>query len=231
VASSDSFLHGLVDAFRLISSGDREVLAIIWVSLRVSGLATLLGSLVAIPTALGISAAEFRGKRATLTVFNTLMGLPTVVVGLLAYSLFSRRGPLGFLSLLYTQSGMVLAEAVLGFPLIVALTMAAANSADPRVRTTARSLGASRLRVSLTLLSEIRLGILAAVAAAFGRLISELGIAMMVGGNIRGATRTMTTAIALETSKGDFRLAFALGIVLLGVALAVNFGLSWLARR
>lgn len=228
---SGGLFQGAVAAFGLLVRGDCDVLDVVYVSLRISGLATVLASLIAIPIALGISGAEFPGKRITVTVFNALMGLPTVVVGLLAYSMFSRRGPLGVLDLLYTQTGMIFAEAALAVPLIAALVIAATESADPRIRLTARSLGASRFRASITLLSEIRIGVLAAVAAGFGRLISELGIAMMVGGNIKGSTRTMTTAIALETSKGDFRFAFALGVVLLTVALAVNLGLAALTRR
>lgn len=228
---SGGFLEGTIDALGLLIRGDRAVLEVVWVSLRVSGIATLLASFIAIPIALGISGSEFPGKRIAVTVFNTLMGLPTVVVGLLAYSMFSRRGPLGFLDLLYTQTGMIFAEAALAIPLIIALAIATTGAADPRIRDTARSLGASRLRASITLLSEIRIGILATVAAGFGRLISELGVAMMVGGNIKGSTRTMTTAIALETSKGDFRFAFALGVVLLSVALVVNLALAVLARR
>lgn len=221
----------LADALRLLATGDRELYAVVWLSLRVSAAATTIASLIALPTALAISRGELPGKRLIVTSFNALMGLPTVVVGLVAYSLFSRRGLLGPLGLLYTARGIVIAEAILAAPLVTALAVAAFESADPRILSTARSLGASRLRASLTLVSELRIAMLAVVAAAFGRLISELGVAMMVGGNIRGSTRTMTTAIALETSKGDFRFAFALGLVLLAVALSVNFCLALFARR
>jgi tungstate transport system permease protein len=227
---NDGLLRGVADAVRLLASGDLEVYSIVWLSLRVSGAATLLATLGGLPVAVAVAAGEFRGKRLVITLFNTLMGVPTVVVGLLAYSLFSHRGSLGVFDLLFTPTGMILAEALLGWPLLVALGIAAVESADPRIRPTARGLGASRIRTSLTLISETRIAIVAAVAATFGRLISELGVAILVGGNIRGATRTMTTAIALETSRGDFRLAFALGVVLLVLALLVNLTLSLLRR-
>jgi tungstate transport system permease protein len=160
---------------------------------------------------------------------RTLTALPTVVVGLLTYSLLSRRGFLGPFGLLYTQSAMVVGETILVVPLMAALTTAVISGADPRIEETALTLGASRFGAALTVLAEMRRGIAAAVATTFGRLISELGVALMVGGNIEGSTRTMTTAIALETSKGELALGFAIGLILLGVALGVNVGVAVLA--
>jgi len=153
------------------------------------------------------------------------------VVGLLTYTLLSRRGPFGALGLLYTQTAMVIGETILVAPLMAALTMAVVVGADPRIEETALTLGASRLSAALTVLAEMRRGILAAVVTGFGRLVSELGVALMVGGNILESTRTMTTAIALETSKGEFALGFALGLILLAVALVVNVGVAALTPR
>jgi tungstate transport system permease protein len=159
------------------------------------------------------------------------MALPTVVVGLVVYGLIGRRGPLGSLGFLFTPAGIVIGETILALPIIVNLTLSAVRGLDPRLFLTCRSLGASKLQEAIMVLREGRYGIVAAVVAGFGRVVGEVGVAMMLGGNIKGYTRTMTTAIALETSKGEFVLALALGIVLLTVALAVNAALFGLQRR
>jgi tungstate transport system permease protein len=221
-----SFAEAFANAVRMLLTLDPSVLSAVAVSLRVSLVATLLAALLGVPIGFLVATSEFRGRRLAELTLNTLTALPTVVVGLLAYTLLSRRGPFGPLGLLYTQTGMVMGETVLVTPLLGALTMAVVGGADPRIRETALTLGASRFAAALTVLLEMQRGLLSAIATGFGRLISELGVALMVGGNIEGSTRTMTTAIALETSKGEFAFGFALGLILLGVALAVNVG-AW----
>jgi len=221
-----SFSEAFASALRLLLTGDPHVIAAVGVSLRVSVLSTILGTLLGVPIGFCVAARTFRGRRAIELTLRTLTAFPTVVVGLLVYTLLSRRGPLGVLGLLYTQSAMVVGETILVIPLLAALTVAVVGGADRRIEETALTLGASRLHAALTVLVEMRRGIVAAVVTGFGRLISELGIALIVGGNILNSTRTMTTAIALETSKGDFALGFALGLILLAVALAVNVGVA-----
>jgi len=214
--------EALFGALELIFSFDREIYTIVLLSLRVALSATVIAAVLGIPLAYTVATREFRGKGALITVFNTLMALPTVVVGLFCYSFLSRKGPLGFLDLLFTPSGMILGDIILAFPLIVGLTIAAVHSVDSRAKITAMSLGASPGQVSLTVLKEARFGLMAALFNGFGRVVAEVGSAMMLGGNIRGYTRTITTAIALETSKGEFAFGMALGIILLTLALTVN---------
>jgi tungstate transport system permease protein len=221
----------LASAGHLLWTLDPRVVAAAVVSLKVALASTVLAAVLGVPVGFAVAARDFRGRRALQVTLNTLTALPTVVVGLLAYALLSRRGPLGVWGLLYTQSAMVFGETILVTPLLAALTMGVISGADPRVEQTALTLGASRLAAALTVLAEMRWGVLVAVAAGFGRLISELGVALMVGGNIQNATRTMTTAIALETSKGDFAFGFALGLILLTLALGVNLGVAIFAPR
>jgi len=209
-------------AFHLIFSLDREIFSIALLSLRVAGTATVMATLLGVPFAYVIATREFPGKSALLTIFNTLMALPTVVIGLFTYSFLSRKGPLGFLDLLFTPTGIVIGDVILAFPLIVGLTVAAVNAVDDRARLTAMSLGATSRQTSWTVLLEARFALMAAVINGFGRVIAEVGSAMMLGGNIRGYTRTLTTAIALESSKGEFAFGMALGLILLAVALSVN---------
>ena len=178
-----------------------------------------------------IGNGNFWAKKALITIFNTLMAFPTVVIGLLVYSFISRQGPLGPLELLFTPRAMVMGQFILAIPIIVALTISATQGIDPRAKLTAMTLGAGRLRMAVTILSEVRFALMAAVTAGFGRVIAEVGCAMMVGGNIRGYTRTMTTAIALETAKGEFSFALALGFILLMVAFLVNIFFHWLQGR
>ena len=214
--------EALFGAFELIFSFDREIYTIVLLSLRVALSATVIAAVLGIPLAYTVATKEFRGKGVLITVFNTLMALPTVVVGLFCYSFLSRKGPLGFLDLLFTPSGIIIGDIILAFPLIVGLTIAAVHSVDSRAKMTAMSLGASPGQVSLTVLKEARFGLMAALFNGFGRVVAEVGSAMMLGGNIRGYTRTITTAIALETSKGEFAFGMALGIILLTLALTVN---------
>jgi len=199
-----------------------EIFNVMGVSLRVSLAATALATLASVPLGFLIAVNDFRGKRALVTVINTLMAMPTVVVGLLVYILLSRAGPLGSLGILYTPTAIIVGQFILALPIITALTYAAISSVDARVRKTAESLGASSSQSAWMVLKEGRLGVMAAMIAGFGRVIAEVGSAIMVGGNIRGYTRTMTTTIALETAKGNFALGISLGIILLVVALSIN---------
>lgn len=199
-----------------------EVFNTLGVSLRVSLTAIALAAAVSVPAGFFLAISNFRGKRAVVTVVNTLMALPTVAVGLLVYILLSRSGPLGFMGILYTPTAMITGQFILALPIITAFTYAAVSGVDVRVRRTAESLGATRWQASWMVLKEGRLGIMAAILAGFGRVITEVGSAIMVGGNIRGYTRTMTTAITLETAKGNFVLGLTLGAILLAVALSIN---------
>jgi tungstate transport system permease protein len=226
----DFILKGLADAVRLILSFDPAVYFIVWTSLQVSLLATFFASMTGVPLGVLIALKGFRGKSALQVVLNTMMAFPTVVIGLLFYALLSRRGPFGSLELLFTPAGISIGLLVLALPTVVNLTLAAIHGLDPRLIVTCRILGASTIQQIMKIAREARFAITAAVVVAFGRVISEVGIAMMLGGNIRGLTRTMTTAIALETSKGEFELGMALGIVLLTVALGVNAMLFLLQR-
>jgi tungstate transport system permease protein len=209
-----------LEEFKIIF--DPETWEIVGLSFRVSLIATAVAALLSIPLGLAVAAREFRGKRQVVTLMNTLLSLPTVAVGLLVYFLISRSGPLGELELLFKPAAIIIGQVILALPVITALTHGAVAGVDPRVRSTALTLGAGRYRADLAVLAESRTGILAAVAAGFGRVISEVGSAIMVGGNILGETRTITTAIALETSKGEFDRSAVLAVVLLAVALGVN---------
>ncbi len=218
----DYISEGIRRALWLILSLDGETFDVVLVSLKVSSAATLLACVVGVPLGLVIGVRNFWGKRAVVTVLNTLMALPTVVIGLTIYALISRRGPLGSLGLLYTPTAIVIGGFILATPIITALSLSAAQGIDKRVMPTALTLGASEFQATLAVLSEAKFSVIAAVVAGFGRVIAEVGSAMMLGGNIRGSTRTMTTAIALETSKGEFGFGIALGIVLLCVAFSLN---------
>ncbi len=206
----------------MLVSLDPELYFIVWVSLRVSLMSTLIASAMGIPLGFLIAIRHFRGKRGVITLLNTLLALPTVVIGLFVYALLSRQGALGHLGLLYTPAAIVVGQVILILPWVAGFTVSAVSRIDERYRRTAMTLGAGPLQTAIAILREARFGILGSVIAAFGRVISEIGIAMMLGGNIKGFTRTMTTAMALEHNKGEFVLAVALGIVLLAVSLAMN---------
>jgi len=216
------FLESFIAACRLAWSLDPELLTIVWVSLAVSCLATVFAALVGIPAGFAIAHGRLPGKRIIITLLNTLLALPTVVIGLFVYVFISRRGIFGPLDLLYTQKAMIIGQFILIVPLIAALTIAAISRVDERYRKTAKTLGANAWQTGLVVLREGRFGIAAAVISAFGRVISEIGISMMLGGNIKGFTRTMTTAMALEYDKGSFTLAVALGLVLMAISLGIN---------
>lgn len=200
----------------------RELALAIWVSLKTSGLAALVASAIAVPAALFLAGREFRGKRFVLLINQTWMAAPTVVIGLLFYSLLSRSGPFGRLGLLYTQTAMTVGQVFLILPLIAGFSYTALRQVDKRARLTALTLGASRRQAGWVVLREAKYALLIAVLAGFARAISEVGIAMMLGGNIRNATRNITTSIALETAKGEFRNGVVLGAVLLVITLGIN---------
>jgi tungstate transport system permease protein len=219
------------DAFRLLFSGDPTLWGIVGVSLRVSLSALAIAAPVAVVAGYALAVARFRGRRALIVALQALLSFPTVVVGLVLYLVLSRRGPLGAWQLLFTPEAMIAGQIVIALPVLAAFTLAAVQGADPRIRDTALSLGATRTRAAATLLFETRFAIFAAVCQGFGRVISEVGCALMVGGNIAGSTRTITTAIALETSKGDFSQGIALGFVLLVLAFGVNIALALMQGR
>jgi len=200
----------------------RELGLAIWISFKTSGLAALIASLLAVPAALFLAGREFRGKRLVLLVNQTWMAAPTVVIGLLFYSLLGRSGPLGRLGLLYTQTAMTIGQIFLVLPLILGFSYTALRQVDKRARLTALTLGATRRQAGWIVLKEARFALLTAVLAGFARAISEIGIAMMLGGNIRHATRNITTSIALETAKGEFRNGVILGVILLVITLGTN---------
>ncbi|MBI5556430.1 MAG: ABC transporter permease [Deltaproteobacteria bacterium] len=218
----DLLIDSIQSALLLLVAWDPELLSIIRVSLQVSGISTLVASLFGVPAGFFIAHGNFRGKRLLLTLLNTLLALPTVVIGLLVYAFISRRGIFGPLDLLYTQTAMIIGQVILVTPLVTSLVLAAISRIDSRYRKTALTLGANDTQVAFVILREARFGICAAVIAAFGRVIAEIGISMMLGGNAKGFTRTMTTAMALEYDKGEFVLAVALGLTLMTIAFGLN---------
>lgn len=218
----DFLVEGFRRGVQLILSGDADVFGITALSLKIALSSTVLACLVGIPIGFVVGTTRFWGRRAALTVLNTMLAFPTVVVGVVIWGLLTRHGPFGGLGLLYTWWAIVAAEVVLAVPIAAALTAAAVQSIDPRVRRTALTLGAGPWRAHWAVAGEARFALLAAVVVAFGRVLAEVGAAMIVGGNIRHHTRTLTTAVALASSQGDFALAIALGLVLLGLALTVN---------
>lgn len=221
----------LISAVKLVFTGDGQVYEAVFVSLQVSGIATVICAVLGVPLGFIVAVGRFRGRQIVITLLNTLLAVPTVVVGLFVYAFVTRGSVLGPLDLLFTKKAMVIGEVLLGLPIVAALSSTAIASLDRSARETAVSLGAGRLRVSGTILWESRFALMAAITAAFGRLVGEVGVSMMLGGNIAGHTRNITTAIALETSKGEFSFAMALGIVLLSAALGVNFALRYLQGR
>jgi tungstate transport system permease protein len=221
-------ISGLLQAIGLITSLNPEVISITGLSLEVSGTAVLLATVVGIPAGVLIALNEFPFKRTLKNVLYTLMGLPPVVVGLFVFLMISRAGPLGTFGLLFTPTAMVIAQFILVTPIIMGLSISAAGSVDRSVIETGISLGARRYETMLLVVNEARQALITAVIAGFGRAIAEVGAVMIVGGDIRWSTRVLTTAIMLETSRGDFALAIALGLILLTMAFAVNLLVSFL---
>ncbi|MFQ6040237.1 MAG: ABC transporter permease [Candidatus Poribacteria bacterium] len=226
----DYIIDGVKKAISLIFTADREVFSIVLVSLRVSCTAIIFAIIIGVPLGFVVATKQFPGKRTIATILNTLMALPTVVVGLTVYAFISRRGPFGVFGLLFTQTAMVIGQIILATPIIAALTMSAIQGVDIKIRKTALTLGATDTQAAWAVLSEAKFGLMAAIIAGFGRIIAEVGSAMMLGGNIKGSTRTITTAIALETSKGEFGLGIALGIILLIIAFGINILLHHLQK-
>ncbi|MCP4750122.1 MAG: ABC transporter permease subunit [Proteobacteria bacterium] len=216
------FVDSLVSALDLVWALDSELLSIVGVSLRVSAGSTLLASSAGIPLGFLVSFASFRGKRLLITCLNTMLALPTVAIGLFVYAFISRRAVFGTFDLLYTQKAIIIGQTILIFPVVATFTISAISHIDKRYRKTAMTLGAGQLQIALVIFREARYGIVAAVIAAFGRVVSEVGISMMLGGNAKGFTRTITTAMALEYDKGEFVLAIALGIVLISISFGIN---------
>jgi tungstate transport system permease protein len=227
--------ESLATAFGLIAAMDAKLAAIVLLSLRVSLTATLLAAVIGLPIGAALAVARFPGRQAIGVVLNAFMGLPPVVVGLLVYLLLSRAGPLGQYGLLFTPSAMIIAQTVIITPIVAALARQVIEDAWRECREQLRSLGATPAGAALTLLWDARFSLFTAVLAGFGRAAAEVGAVMIVGGNIDGVTRVMTTTIALETSKGDLALALALGLILIGLVLLLNAGVhvtrQWAARR
>jgi tungstate transport system permease protein len=223
--------EGIKQAFWLLLTGDSGVFEITLLSLWLSGVATLLSLLAGIPLGMLIALTRFPGRGLVTSLLNTGMSLPPVVVGLFVSIFLWRSGPLGFLELLYTPTAIVIAQVVIAFPIVAGLTMAAFQTLNPNLRLQLIGLGASKPQLLWLLCKEARLPILAAVMAGFGGVISEVGASMMVGGNIRGQTRVLTTATVLETGKGNFELAIALGLILLVLSFAVNLLLTYIQQR
>lgn len=227
----DFLAEGLRRAVALILGGDPDVYTSAGLTLRVGVAATVIACGLGIPAGFAIAGRRFWGRRSALVLVNTALAVPTVVVGLVIYALLSRRGPLGALDWLYTWQAIVVGDVLLALPIAAALSAAAVEGVDPRIRRTALTLGAGRWRAAWTVAREARFALAAVVTAAFGQVVAEVGSAMIVGGNIRGETRTLTTAVALATAQGDFALALALGFILLALALGVNVALQALQGR
>ncbi len=218
----DELTNGLVQAIQLIFSGDPALYEIILLSLRVSGSALLISTIIGVPVGAALGLSRIRARGFITALLYTGMGLPPVVVGLFVYLMLSRSGPFGVLGWLFSPTAMVVAEVIIAFPLVCGLTMTAVQGVDPALRLQVRSLGATRLQEMWAVLREARIGVIAAIVAAFGGVISEVGAVMLVGGNIDGKTRVLTTAIVLNTRTGDFTLALALGVILLMLAFIAN---------
>ena len=227
----DFLAEGFRRALALLMSGDTEIFGIALLTLKIAVIATAIACGIGLPLGYFLATRRFWGRRAALTAVNTALAFPTVVVGLLLYGILSRRGPLGGLGWLYTWQAIVVGDVLLALPIAAALSAAAVQGVDPRVRRTAETLGASRYRAAWTVAREARFALAAVITAAFGQVVAEIGAAMMLGGNIRGSTRTLTTAVALYTAQGDFGLAVALALLLIVIALVVNVTLQVLQGK
>jgi tungstate transport system permease protein len=224
-------LEGFVQAVYLLAGGNPETYSAIWVTVKVSSYSMGTSLLLGVPLGFCLGYFDFSGKKPLRTIVDTLMALPTVFIGLLVYAFLTHRGPLGNFGLLFTVPGIAIGQTILALPIVVGLSATAVESMDQKLRITIISLGANRRQFFTSTLWEARHGLLAGAIAAYGRVMTEVGISMMVGGNIKWHTRTITTAIALETNKGQFGLGVALGIVLLAIAFFVNVSVSFLRRR
>jgi tungstate transport system permease protein len=224
-------LEGIKKAFWLLVSFDPEVMGITLLSLQVSGAATLISLLIGITTGVTVALSRFPGKKIAVSLINTGMGLPPVVVGLFVTIFLWRNGPLGFFGILYTPTAMIIAQTVIAAPIVMGITVAAIQQLSPKLRLQILALGATRLQMVWILVKEARLPLLAAVMAGFGGVISEVGASIMVGGNIKGYSRVLTTATVMETGRGNFEVAIALGIILLLLAYFINLVLTHIQQR
>ena len=231
VKKMDLIFEGIKKAFYLLITFDPEVMKITFLSLEVSGSATLISLLIGISTGVVVALSEFPGKRIAVSLINTGMGLPPVVVGLFVTIFLWRNGPLGFLGVLYTPTAMILAQTVIATPIVMGITLAAIQQLPKKLRLQILALGATRLQMVWILIKEAKLPLLAAVMAGFGGVISEVGASIMVGGNIKGYSRVLTTATVMETSRGNFDIAIALGIILLLLAYFINLILTQIQQR
>ena len=227
----DFIQEGFFQAVALLRNRDPATYSAISVTLRASGMAMAVSLLLGLPLGYLLGYFDFKFKKQIRIVVDTLLSLPTVFIGLVVYALLTRNGPLGETGLLFTIPGIAVGQAILALPIVIALTATAVEASDSNLRITLMSLGANRFQIAKSTLWEVRLGLLAAAVTATGRVLTEVGISLMVGGNIKWHTRTITTAIALETSKGEFGMGIALGLVLLLIALTVNISLAGLRRR
>lgn len=227
----DFIAEGFIQAFRMLLTMDEETVVVVLTTFKLTALSMAGVLLFGLPAGFLLGYFDFPGKRAVRTVTDTLLALPTVVIGLLVYAFISRRGPLGGWELLFTVRGMAIGQVILGTPIVAAYTAAAIEGLDSRLRQTLMTLGASGGKLALTSLWEARFMILVAALTAFGRIVGEVGSAMMLGGNIKWHTRTITTAITLETGKGEFALGIALGVILILISLLLNISLTFLRRR
>ena len=224
-------LQGITKAFELILAFDPEVLGITWLSLKISGTATFISLFIGVSIGTAVALNDFFGKRVVISLINTGMGLPPVVVGLFVMIFIWRSGPLGFLEILYTPYAMIIAQAIIATPIVMGISLAAIQNLPPHLRLQILSLGASRLQMVWVLVKESRLPLLAAVMAGFGGVISEVGASIMVGVNIKGYSRVLTTATVMESGKGNFDIAIALGIILLILAFLINLMLTQIQQR
>jgi tungstate transport system permease protein len=227
----NSIIEGFAKALSLILNLNRELLGIIFLSLKVSGAALVIATVFGVPAGTIIGLKKFSGRGFIISLLNTSMGLPPVVVGLFVYLLLSRSGPFGFIGLLYTPSAMVIAQTILALPIVASLCHSAVVGVDPIIRQASVTLGATTYQSAITIVKEARYGIISGIIAGFGRVMAEVGAILIVGGNIAGYTRVMTTTIALETDKGNFELALALGIILLIISLLINVLLHIMQRK
>ena len=225
------FTDGFNEAIELLTSGNESVYSAISVTVTVSSLSLLISLIIGLPLGFLLGYYQFPGKTIIRTIVDTFLALPTVVIGLIAYTMLSQVGPLGEYNLLFSQQAIVMGQIVLGLPIIIALTATQVEAVDKRLYTSLKGLGASSYQILVGTLIEARFGLMTAAMTAYGRIITEVGISMMVGGNIKYHTRTITTAIALETGKGEFVTGIALGLVLFAVAVMVNIALSILKRK
>ena len=224
-------VQGIIKAFHLIVTFDPEVMSITWLSLKISGTATFISLFIGVSIGVVVALNDFFGKRVVISIINTGMGLPPVVAGLFVMMMIWRSGPFGFLEILYTPYAMIIAQAIIASPIVTGISLAAIQNLPPNLRLQILALGASRLQMVWVLVKESRLPLLAAVMAGFGGVISEIGASMMVGGNIKGYSRVLTTATVMESGKGNFAMAIALSIILLLLAFTINFMLTQIQQR